>query len=270
MWIIESIFIWYFIIKFLSQASCFFIHRKKLQQVNDILNSILKEILNEIYIKSVILFYLQKFYRLIYVQTVLMFITSIIYSMKPMIIKLFYDANITNIQYPLPLLGTFPWKINSMLIWQLHYIFDINILWFIFFISVSVDAFFGFCMFRISIILRFLSFEFKRSSIDDKNKGNKEKNHQQIFRECVEKHVLLLKCRNIIQEIYGPIILLVTITNAMSMCSIIFQLFQVRILIAMIEKRLFYNKYIFIWIIYWLIMFKYIINIIMLCYIIFY
>lgn len=247
MWIIESISIWYFIIKFLSQASCFFIHRKKLQQVNDILSSILEEILSEIYIKSVILFYLQKFYRLIYVQTVLMFVTSIIYSMKPMIIKLFYDVNITNVQYPLPLFGTFPWKINSILIWQLHYFFDVNILWFIFFISVSVDAFFGFCMFRISVILRFLSFEFKRSSIDDKNKRNKEKSYQQIFRECVEKHVLLLKCRNIIQEIYGPIILLVTITNAMSMCSIIFQLFQVRIFIEMIfEKCLFYKKYIFI------------------------
>lgn len=247
MWIIESISIWYFVIKFLSQASCFFIHRKKLQQVNDILSSILEEILSEIYIKSVILFYLQKFYRLIYVQTVLMFVTSIIYSMKPMIIKLFHDVNITNVQYPLPLFGTFPWKINSILIWQLHYFFDVNILWFIFFISVSVDAFFGFCMFRISVILRFLSFEFKRSSIDDKNKRNKEKSYQQIFRECVEKHVLLLKCRNIIQEIYGPIILLVTITNAMSMCSIIFQLFQVRIFIEMIfEKCLFYNKYIFI------------------------
>lgn len=190
-----------------------------------------------------------------------MFITSIIYSMKPMIIKMFHDANnITNVQYPLPLLGTFPWRINSILIWQLHYFFDVNILWFIFFVSVSVDAFFGFCMFRISVILRFLSFEFKRSSIDDKNKTNKEyeKSHQQIFRECVEKHVLLLKCRNIIQEIYGPIILLVTITNAMSMCSIIFQLFQVRILIKMIEKCLFYNNYIFTWITYWLIMFKYI------------
>ncbi|XP_016911381.2 uncharacterized protein LOC107997349 [Apis cerana] len=215
------------ILNVITKASCFFIHRKKLQQVNDILSSILEEILSEIYIKSVILFYLQKFYRLIYVQTVLMFVTSIIYSMKPMIIKLFYDVNITNVQYPLPLFGTFPWKINSILIWQLHYFFDVNILWFIFFISVSVDAFFGFCMFRISVILRFLSFEFKRSSIDDKNKRNKEKSYQQIFRECVEKHVLLLKCRNIIQEIYGPIILLVTITNAMSMCSIIFQLFQV-------------------------------------------
>ncbi|XP_017753319.1 PREDICTED: odorant receptor 24a-like [Eufriesea mexicana] len=211
---------------------CFFsIYQNKLQQVDDVLASLLEEALSEARLKSLAFSCLRIFYRLIYMQTILMAITTIIYLLKPLIIKTLYDKNNTmNVQYPLPLLGTYPWTINSTLIWKLHYLFEVNIGWFIVSVSTGVDSFYGFCIFRMSTMLRLLSFEFETIfSSSGENKGNKgyEANRQRIFQQWVDKHVLLLKCRDIIQEAYGPIILLITVTNAIGICTLIFQLFQI-------------------------------------------
>ncbi|XP_060833001.1 odorant receptor 24a-like isoform X1 [Bombus pascuorum] len=214
------------------KACCFSIYQNKLQQANDILSSMLEQALSETDIRSIAFSWVRTFYRLIYIQYTLMTINSAIHAFKPLITRILYDANnTTNLQYPLPFPASYPWTINSMLVWQLHYLFDLNIIWNIISVSTGVDGFFSFCLFRISVMLRLLGFEFEmRFSTDEKNKANKEyeENRKRIFQECVNKHALLLKCRDIVQEAYGPVILLMTITSATSLCTLIFQVLQVK------------------------------------------
>lgn len=48
-----------------------------------------------------------------------------------------------------------------------------------------------------------------------------------IIRECIYLHKILLNCRNIIQKIYGPIILWMMTTHAIILCAQLFQISQV-------------------------------------------
>lgn len=176
--------------------------------------------------RTVILFSLRTFYRLIYTQTTIMTVITIIVWSGPLItMKLHAAKNSTTGLYRFPSGAVFPWTVDSTLVWQVHYIFETSMCWFTLSISTGVDAFFGFCMFRISALLRSLSIEFEGQL---SRGGENGANERKLFRKCVDKHNSLIKCRDIVQTVYGPTILLVTVTNAVGMCSLIFQTFQVR------------------------------------------
>lgn len=208
-----------------SQGFCFVIYGKKLRLLNDTLDTLLEEISSKTRLRSTAFFFLYTFYRLIYFEAVLMGVTTTFYVIKPLLIKLLDDSrNTTKVRYPLPTLGKFPWSVNSPFTWCLQYLFETSICYLIFSVSTGVDGFFGFCMFRMSMILRVLGLQLEILS-REKDTESREK----MFRDCIRQHVSLFRCRNIIQEIYGPIILLVITTNAVCMCSLIFQVVQVRI-----------------------------------------
>ncbi|KAK0073544.1 hypothetical protein PV325_009566 [Microctonus aethiopoides] len=51
-----------------------------------------------------------------------------------------------------------------------------------------------------------------------------------IVRECVLQHFTIMRCRDILQKIYGPPILWVMTTNAIVLCNVIFQFSQMTVI----------------------------------------
>ncbi|XP_034934710.1 odorant receptor 47a-like [Chelonus insularis] len=47
-----------------------------------------------------------------------------------------------------------------------------------------------------------------------------------IIKKCIVQHCTLMKCRDSFQKIYGPVILLMMVTNAVVLCSLIYQITQ--------------------------------------------
>ncbi|XP_076282529.1 odorant receptor coreceptor-like isoform X4 [Lasioglossum baleicum] len=67
-----------------------------------------------------------------------------------------------------------------------------------------------------------------------KRQNNGESN-EQVLRRCIDRHVTLIKCRDTIQEIYGPIIFTIMMTNCLGMCALIFDVSKASAAIA-VEK----------------------------------
>ncbi|CAL7936165.1 unnamed protein product [Xylocopa violacea] len=225
--LIASLALFSTVLNVVVKVCCFSIYQKKLRRVNDILDSLLEEAVSNTRVRSVAFSSLQAFYRLIYAQAIFTTVIATFYITKPIFEIIFRHENSTGeVQYPLPFPGAYPWIIDSTLIWQLHYLFHANVNWFLISVSTGADAFFGYCMFRMSAILRILAFDFEtKLSSDGENKENEEY-RRRIFEKCVDRHVLLLQCRDIVQKAYGAPILLVIVTSAIGMCTLIFQTVQ--------------------------------------------
>ncbi|XP_012140182.1 odorant receptor 82a [Megachile rotundata] len=183
----------------------------------------MEEISKEPRLKSIAFPLVGAFYRTILVEAVLMAGITLLYATRSLLNRLLRDpTNTTEENYPLPFPERFPWSLESPPIWYLHYAFEFNVCYYIIFVSSGVDAFYGFTMFRMSSVLRRLTLQFEiLSARKDDEIRRKE------FGECIEMHVALFKCRDIIQEVYGPVVLIVATTNALCMCSLIFQIVQV-------------------------------------------
>ncbi|XP_043270210.1 odorant receptor 4-like [Venturia canescens] len=86
-------------------------------------------------------------------------------------------------------------------------------------ITAATDALFGFYIFQMSSQLRVLSYRMNKLTAAD--------DHQTIIKECVVRRQFLAQCRDKLQTIYGPIILWMLTTSAMTMCANIFQASQI-------------------------------------------
>ncbi|XP_044003982.1 odorant receptor 13a-like [Aphidius gifuensis] len=82
-------------------------------------------------------------------------------------------------------------------------------------VTCGVDTLFSFYVFQMTSKLRIMSDEMKNLDIN---------NYYHTIRDCLINYESLIKCRSIIETIYGPIILWTITTNAVVLCALIFQL----------------------------------------------
>lgn len=145
-----------------------------------------------------------------------------LYIYTPLIIIVY--EGIQNVQpkhYGLPFPASFPWIDGTPgIIYQMQYFFEAQYIWFIIFLTGGIDSSYGLSLFQMAGILRAMSLEVK-------NDIKSSSEFENILRTCIKKQIKLLRCRDIIQDIYGPIILDLILTSAIVLCGLIFQAFQV-------------------------------------------
>nr|XP_031834905.1 uncharacterized protein LOC116428026 [Nomia melanderi] len=157
------------------------------------------------------------FYRLGYYAYICLVFTATLYSIKPLIAMTVRHAN-----HSTPLPSIYPWPIDSTAIFVLHYLFETGICYSFFAVATGVDMYFTLCAFYIATQFRAMARELKRLPED----RNDVANSVNVLRSCIRRHALLIKCRDDIQEIYGPIVLTVTTLNTVGMCGMIFEILQ--------------------------------------------
>ncbi|XP_015171656.1 PREDICTED: uncharacterized protein LOC107063964 [Polistes dominula] len=204
------------------KAFMFFIYRKELRELNLNLELMFEEVLSKAHYRPIVLSLLNLFKRPAYIVYYLTMFVILLYICKPFILIVYQiTKNINPKHYALPYPATFPWIDGTPnILYQAQFILEIVIGWFVVFVTSSVDTIYGFYIFQITGILRAMSFECEKLG-----KSSKELNV--ILCNCIKRHILLLRCRDIIQKVYGPVMLCLIVSSVIVLCALIFQMFQV-------------------------------------------
>ncbi|XP_035720601.1 uncharacterized protein LOC118440944 [Vespa mandarinia] len=211
------------------KALMFFIYRKQLSELNGILDPMFEKTLENPRLRPILLSLLNLFRYFTYIFYVLITSTLLLYICTPLIF-IGYEAikDIRPRRYGLPFPTSFPWIDGTPgIYYHIEYLFEIQFGWFAIFVTSSVDSLFGFYIFQIVGLFRALSYEceyFAQSAEDLRN----------ILHNCIKKHIELLHCRNIIQNVYGPIVFNLVLTSATVLCALSFQIFKVKSIYAII------------------------------------
>ncbi|XP_076282525.1 odorant receptor 4-like isoform X2 [Lasioglossum baleicum] len=214
------------IVNMTIRASRFVICKEKLVQVTDTLEALFEETSMQQPSSSPAFHFMLSFYRLGYYHYVCMVSTAFLYSTKPLIGVTIRHANRST---PFP--AVYPLPIDSTAFFVAQYLLEVSICYSFCIITSGVDAFFTLCAFRMSSVFRAMAVELEEFP---KRRDNGESN-EQVLRRCIDRHVTLIKCRDTIQEIYGPIIFSVMMTNCLGMCALIFDVSKASAAIA-VEK----------------------------------
>ncbi|KAK2588892.1 hypothetical protein KPH14_001753 [Odynerus spinipes] len=206
------------------KALMFFLYRQQLHELNNILESMFEEVLEKVHYQPVVLSMLNLFRRPAYMVYYLTMGTIILYMCSPLILILYQAIkNIDPKRYGLPFPGSFPWIDGTPGIrYQVQYLFEIQLGWFMVFVTGSVDSVYGFYIFQMIGILRAMSLDCEKIE-----KSSKELDS--VLQNCVKKQILLIRCRDIIQNVYGPVVLGLIVSSAIILCALIFQMFETEI-----------------------------------------
>ncbi|XP_076376188.1 uncharacterized protein LOC117229613 isoform X4 [Megalopta genalis] len=195
----------------------FILRREKLKRAYDTLEILCQGTVMNQPTGSAAFGYLFICYRLACSLFVVNFSAMFLHVIKPLVVFVFWNGAHA---YVSP--TAYPWPITTTFNYFLHYITEALICFSFPFITSGVDVFFTMCAFRVCSVLRAMAVE-----LEELGKGScGMENHRLLLRKCIDKHATLIMCRDIIQEVYGPIVLMFTVTNALGMCSMIFEIFQ--------------------------------------------
>lgn len=209
------------------QMFCLLLYRDRLIELHTNLEETFSQDLEDAELRPILLSPLLTYYRPSLVLSVGAISLLVMYWIAPIlliIIQLAHGASV--IKYILPFTTIYPWSIGPTNAWLYSglYIFEIYAGTFVGCIAASVDSLFGYYIFQISGQLRTLSYRL--------NNMKASENYRKVIKECVSRQQILTRCQVHLERIYGPIVLWLSVTNAMIMCAMIWQATHVCIIIS--------------------------------------
>ncbi|XP_034934707.1 odorant receptor 4-like [Chelonus insularis] len=200
------------------KMTCLIIYRREIYDLHELLDVYFKNLLQDLNVIKTVLSNVTTFRRL-----TIVFIILVVYSCGCWVfLPLYhnyqqYSRHIQPTKYALIYPTNYPWNIpTSGYIFHLHFIFETIASTILCLITTSVDSLFAFYAFQIIGQLREISHYI--SLVDENN------NDKSIIRKCVIQYQNLMKCRDMIEKMYGPMILWIMITNAVILCTVMFQI----------------------------------------------
>ncbi|XP_053593402.1 uncharacterized protein LOC103571543 [Microplitis demolitor] len=207
------------------KITCLLINRREALELHRTLDPHFSKLAQDVEMKKIIFkkFTMLKLITWLFFSCV--FITLSAMIITPLIdIAMQYHKYGKNNKYPLIYPSKYPWQ-TSMNGWpyKVTYLFESLATMSLFCITSSVDSLFLFYIFQIIGQLREMSY-----SITNTNGFNDDNEKDVVLRKTIYQYQTLIKCREIIEKIYGPIILWIMCTNAVIMCVFIFQFMQMK------------------------------------------
>nr|AXM05129.1 odorant receptor [Campoletis chlorideae] len=199
------------------KTTSFIFYRKRLGDLHHSLAGTFKRDLENEELRPILLSPLLWFYRPTILLASSTWASIALCWFRPLIfIAIQRSKGVTILKWILPFSTVYPWPIDPHT-WRYpaHYAFEVYSGICLAIFSSSSDALFGFYVFQISAQLRTLSHRVR--------KLGSSKNYHQEIRECVNRHEILAKCQAHVNQIYGPVVLWLLITNAVIMCALIYQ-----------------------------------------------
>ncbi|CAD6214706.1 GSCOCT00004188001.2-RA-CDS, partial [Cotesia congregata] len=210
------------------KITCFLINRKEALELHRILDPYFTKLAQDRQMKKIIF----KKFTLLKLITWLFFFCVFI-TLSAMIITPLIDIAMQHhkpgksIKYPLIYPSKYPWQTSSNgWAYKLTFLFETLATASLFCISLSVDSLFLFYIFQIIGQLREMGYCITHTD------GYNEKGKDFVIRKAVYQYQRLIRAKEIIEKIYGPIVLWIMCTNAVIMCVFIFQSMQVLRLFA--------------------------------------
>ncbi|XP_043270032.1 odorant receptor Or2-like [Venturia canescens] len=202
----------------LQKMFCLLLYRDRLIELHTNLEASFSQDLEDSELRPILLSPLPMYYRASLVLSVGAISLLIMYWVAPIlliIIQVAHGASVT--KYILPFTTIYPGSIGPTNAWLYSglYIFEIYAGTFVGCIAASVDSLFAYYIFQISGQLRTLSHRLNQLKANE--------NDEQVIRQCVSRHRVLTRCQAHLERIYGPVVLWLSVTNAMIMCAMIWQ-----------------------------------------------
>nr|QNL14978.1 olfactory receptor 34 [Aulacocentrum confusum] len=207
----------------LIKATSIFMSRKDIEKLHQILDPHFTKLINDPNLSEIILNELGIFRRLSSMLNISTYIFGILYVTKPIIVVIYMHLHhIYPIQYILINPQIFPWKITSNgLLYKFHYALDILATILGFSVAAGVDLLFG--LYISQMIAQLIEMSHRISQLD-----SSENENTKIIAECMSQYGILTECRDILNKVYGPIVLYTMLTNAGGICSQMFQICKVQ------------------------------------------
>nr|AQN78467.1 olfactory receptor 65 [Meteorus pulchricornis] len=191
---------------------CVMINYEKYRELHNTLDHHFEKLLIDQQISSTVLNNFRNFRRLSWALIFLVTIVTLITAGRPIISIISQYLNSGN---PIIFPHFYPTLYPGF---RFHFIIEFAATVPFFCVSPSMDSLFMMYIFQMSGQFREMSYRIMHIDQmgDDKI----------AIQQCVHQHQTMMRCRDMLQEIFGPILLWVVATNAISLCSLIFQLTQ--------------------------------------------
>ncbi|THK32885.1 odorant receptor Or2 [Diachasma alloeum] len=209
---------------FLSVAmkvALFKFHRLRLLEIHTILDGFHKESLADENSRYFVLEKLTGFRRLTKILSICVLFGCVFCIIGPMLLFVAQiRRNIRPLKYTLPTPAVYPWNTHDIgLLYILTFIYESYNVIAIGVVTLGIDGLFEFYIFFVIGQLRVLSEQMINFKATD--------DHNAIVRQWVTKFLVLKKCCQMLQTIYGPIILWQVVTNSTVICTVLFQVTHV-------------------------------------------
>nr|UEN71268.1 olfactory receptor 85 [Gregopimpla kuwanae] len=190
-------------------------------KLHEILEATFRKDLENTELQPVLLSPLKYFYRpTIWLSVSTWAIVTIYFFTPPISISIQLARGVSPIKYRLPFPSQYPWAVEgNSILYPTQYFIEVCAGLGLAGITAATDALFGFYIFQMSSQFRTLSYRMNNLKSAD--------NHLAVMKECAGRHRTLTLCRDYLERIYGPIILWMLMTSAMTMCANIFQASQI-------------------------------------------
>ncbi|CAD6214732.1 GSCOCT00004196001.3-RA-CDS [Cotesia congregata] len=202
----------------MMKAICMIVSRKDINRFRAIIDSHFNKLMEKPQLSSVVLKGVTNFRRATIFLTTLATTICTFYAIVPMIsIIKQWKHHMHPIKYK-PILPTvYPWN-NTSNTFLYHFCFLIENLTNLSMIVLtsSVDSLFTYYVFHL--------IGMSREILHLVTSLKKNDDTEAAINQCVSKYALLLECRDLLQKVYGFVILWSMNTNAITLCAVIFQL----------------------------------------------
>nr|QNL14971.1 olfactory receptor 27 [Aulacocentrum confusum] len=202
---------------------CVAFNYKDLVELHETLQPLFDKLLSDKQIRELILPKISGIRRLSSVMMHLIGLSILTFILKPAITILHRKrlANSTDFSADLSAApAIYPWSINSVNFYFFcQYVFECYTGFLLFCVTTGVDSLFLFYIFQMMSQLRAMSNRLDILTMHD--------DYVKVIADCVLKYQKLMRCRDILESIYGPIILWMLLTSAVVLCALTFQISQV-------------------------------------------
>ncbi|XP_044015468.1 uncharacterized protein LOC122857390 [Aphidius gifuensis] len=201
---------------------CFIKSREKLLKLDNTLTKLINENINKDKLSSVmlspILFYANNITMPILISGYLISVT--LYSQSALFMIRQLKNNAESRIYILPYPTAYPYHIEGgSLIWALHWTWETLGSFILITVGCTTDNLFGYYTINIVAQFRVLSYEVQYTITENYDNNKMSQYHKYI----VAKHHEIVECCELLEYINGPIVLVMTISTALILCTLIFQ-----------------------------------------------
>lgn len=220
------------------QVVCYNINHDKLLKLDNILAKLKNETMKNDKFSSImlspLLYYSNKITIPLIVSGYAIMMT--LYSQPALFMIRQFKNNPDSIKYILPYPAVYPYHIEGgSFLWAFHWMWETLIIFIAYTAGCTSDNLFGYYAVNIVAQFRVLSYEIEYTSTENYDNKELRRFHEYI----VTKHHEIIECCELLEYINGPIVLSMTISIALILCTLIFQIRQVCIFILILYNNLF-------------------------------
>ncbi|XP_036147797.1 uncharacterized protein LOC118644081 isoform X2 [Monomorium pharaonis] len=205
------------------KVTIFLINRDSLINMHRTLNDFFEEeLIQNKKIRTIIFSSLRKVYILGYTYATIMTALILAYIMPPyihIIRDLCHLRLTTNYTLPVSKGRGYPWTIPDNFFYHLHMLMETICSCLSAITTSGVDSVFGFYVYQFASTMHAMTFRFTNPLPTQK--------FSNLLKKSVKKHKKLLRCRGTLEHIYGPIIFWHTVSSAVLLCFLMYEMAHV-------------------------------------------